>query len=182
MPDGKQRWFDEFSNPYPHIVQLDHMDPTFMRKKALRDALYMRWQQGFFERSPTGDKVPYFKPRQLKWQAIRILRFQHSEKSDRDWWEHYQDAVFRVFVNPHTHYDSNSREHKQWYLLSPEDGYLVNRYELERNGNNVPPRQYNVNEEFFSADPRLRMARFVPVECCHHLRHETTGGELPEGL
>lgn len=182
LPNGRTRWFDEFADAAPSIIQPRDMSPAFLKAKHERNEAYSRWQASFFERTADGEFHPLFKPKRFIWQAIRILAFEHSESSRRDWWEPYQDAIFRVFVNPETVYDEATGEHKQWYLLSPEDCYLVNRHETEQGGPTLPPRDYQGREKHLSADPRLRRARFVPVECCHHLRHETTAGALPEGL
>ncbi len=59
---------------------------------------------------------------------------------------------------------------------------LVNRFEVEKTGEQLAPRDRRGRERFLSADRRLRRARLIPVECCHHLRHETTGGILPHVL
>ena len=182
LPNGRRRWFDEFADSAPSIVQIKDLDSAYALSKANRNIAYSRWQAAFFIKTPTGQCIPMFQPKQLKWQVIQILSFKHSESSNKDWWEPYQDALFRVFVNPETVYDEKTGEHKQWYLLSPEDGYLVNRYEIEQKSPSLPPRDFDGQEKYLSADPRLRCARFVPVECCRHWRHETTGGQLPEGL
>lgn len=181
LPDGRLRWYDEFSDEAPSIIQPDtDLNPAFVSARSQRNEAYSRWQAAFFERGANGEYQPLFKPKTMKWQAIRILSFKHSESSSRDWWEHYQDALFRVFVEPETVYYSDGT-HKQWYLLSPEDGYLVNYHELSKT-NAVAPRAYSGLERYLSNDPRLRRARFVPVECAKHFRHETSAGELPEGL
>lgn len=181
FPDGRKRWFDEFSDPAPSIIQPKDLDIGFQNRKHARNEAYSRWQAAFFTKGTDGELEPLFRAKNMKWQAIRILSFRHSESTSKDWWEMYQDAVFRVFVSPETVYDKATGEHKQWYLLSPEDSYLVNRHELEQKGP-VDPRDYNGRERFLSANKILRRARLVPVECCRHLRHETTAGVLPEGL
>lgn len=179
LPDGRMRWFDEFADAAPSIIQAKDMSSSFRRAKYDRNEAYSKWQAAFFH-FENGVPVPDFKSKKLIFQAIRVLAFKHSEHSHLDWWERFQDAQFRVFVSPETVYDG--KFHKQWYQLSPEDCYLVNRYELERVGPSLPPRDYMGRERFLSADGRLRRARFIPVECCHHLRHETTAGVLPDSL
>ena len=52
-----------------------------------------------------GQFYPLLKPKIMKWQAIRILTDKHSESSKDDWWQDYQDAVFRVFIQPETVYN-----------------------------------------------------------------------------
>ena len=182
LPDGKMRWYDEFCDEAPSLIQPKDMDLQYQYARRARNEAYSRWQASFFAKTPTGEYVPMFKPKMLKWQAIRVLRFNHSESNKKDWWENFQDAVFRVFVEPETVYDAQTTAYKQWYLLSPEDGFLVNQYELENKGPNLPKRDYNNLERYLSANKLLRRARFIPVECCQHLRHETVGGELIVGL
>lgn len=181
MPDGRRRWVDEFKDAAPSIIQPKDLDATYSEARAQRNEAYARWQAAFFVRQGN-DFVPLFKAKNLLFQVIQILAYKHSESNSLDWWEGYQDALFRVFVSPETVYDPKTGEHKQWYLLSPEDGYLVNRYELESKYGSLPPRDFLGRERWLSADKRLRRARLVPVECCRHWRHETTAGKLPEGL
>lgn len=182
LPEGRPRWVDEFADEAPSVLQLKDFDVGYARRKRERNIAYSKWLASKFVRDPQGNPVGIFKPKQMIWQAIRILERAHSENNSLDWWGDYRDAVFRVFVQPETLYDHYSREHKQWYVLSPEDSYLVNRREIEKAGEILPPREYNGRERWLSGDVRLRTTRVVPVECCHHLRHETTGGVLPEGL
>lgn len=173
LPDGKERWFDEFSDDSPHVIRPGMDDNiSYLRRRSARNEAYSRWQAAFFVRGPDNEFIPIFKPKMMKWQAIRVLAYKHSESHKNDWWEHYQDALFRVFVQPETFYDDITGEYKQWYLLSPEDGYLVNRYELEKKGPTLPPRDRDGREVYLSADRRLRKALFIPTECCHHLRNE----------
>lgn len=180
MPNGRVRWFDEFSDVAPSIIQPKDLDIDYVKAKNLRNEMYAKWIASFFT-NKDGVYTPLINGKMMKFQAIRVLSFKHSESSDRDWWSDYQDAAFRVFVQPETVYDK-SGAHKQWYLLSPEDSYLVNARELEKAGELIQPREYLGREKYFSADKRLRKARLIPVECCQHLRHETTGGVLPSGL
>ena len=183
LPNNLRRWYDEFFDEAPSIIQPNKdLDAKRAKMKHDRNVAYSKWQAAFHTKDFLGQPVPLFKPKTFNWQAIRVLAFKHSESNSRDWWEHYQDAVFRVFVNPETVYDKASGEHKQGYLLSPEDGFLVNERECLKRGKHYPVRDFFGREKYLSAYPELRCARFIPVECCHHLRHETTGGELPEGL
>lgn len=182
LPDGRMRWIDEFADAAPSIIQPRDLSYSFQRAKRLRNEAYSKWIASFFVRTGEDSFIPLLKGKQFKWQVIQVLEFKHSEFSHRDWWEDYQDALFRVFVQPETFYCERTGEHKQWYLLSPEDSYLVNRYELEKKGPSLPPREYHGREQYLSADKRLRQALLIPVECCRHWRHETTAGQLPEGL
>lgn len=178
--DHPVRWYDKFSSESDAIWQPRELDLDYQKERRERNEAYSRWMASLFTRGPNGEIVPYIKPKMFKWQAIRVLSFKHSESSKRDWWEEFQDCVFRVFVQPETVYDG--KDHKQWYLLCPEDTYLIKRYRLERNGPTLKSRDYAGDEKYLSADKRLRGGLAIPVECCHHMRHETTGGALPQGL
>jgi hypothetical protein len=182
--EGRKRWEDEFADAAPSIIQPStDLNLGYMRRKSERNKAYSMWIAAKYHFDPvTGGRAPLISGKMMKFQAIRVLSFKHSEASYRDWWENYQDALFRVFVQPETIYDKVTGEHKQWYVLSPEDAYLVNRYEFEKAGKSLPPRDYKGEERWISSRKELRTARLIPVECCHHLRHETTAGKLPEEL
>lgn len=177
-PDGNLRWFDNFAWD-SQIVNPLLDNPKARKMRYDRNSAYRDWFYLFTQPGPNGERIPIIRPKNPLWQAIRVHNFKHSESTKKDWWENYQDAVFRVFVNPETIYDGKA--HKQWYVLSPEDCFLVNRYELEKKGPSLPPRNF-VTERFIPSDKRLRRMLLIPVECCKHMRHETTGGQLPEGL
>lgn len=177
--EGRIRWFDEFSDEQGSIIELPMTAKMRKSKERYhRNQLYSAWIAAKYISKPDGERANVISPKMMKFQVIRVLAYKHSESNRKDWWENYQDAVFRVFVQPETIYDG--KEHKQWYVLSPEDAYLVNRYEISKT-NIIPPRDYT-KEKYLSNDRRLRTARLIPVECCHHLRHETTAGKLPVGL
>lgn len=182
LPNGRIRWIDEFAEESELLFKPHEMNEGYARHKRTRNEVYSRWMAAFFVTNPDGSYTPMIHPKMMKFQAIRVMSFKHSESSEKDWWEKYQDAAFRVFVNPETVYDHYSKEHKQWYLLSPEDSFLVNDHELRSSGTTPALRDYFGRERFLSADKRLRRARLIPVECCKHLRHETSAGVLPEGL
>lgn len=158
-----KRWVD----PYAGRLVLT---PTEIADKNHRNEAYTKW---------IGNLKPRIKGKQMLWQAIRVLTWKHSERSGNEWWDRYCDAVFRVFVNPETVYDGVY--YKQWYLLSVEDCYLVNRYEMEKSGPTLPPRDW-ITEKHVSTNKRLRRALMIPCESCEHLRHDTFAGKLPEGL
>lgn len=180
LPDGRMRWFDEFKDATILAPSIQPGVPNDMTLKDERNICYAKWLAAFCVSSDKGT-APMLAPKQMIWQVVQVMSFKHSESNSNDWWEPYQDCLFRVFVQPETIYHNNG-EHKQWYLLSPEDCYIVNKIELEAAGNALPPREYNGRERWLSGDRRLRRARLIPVECCRHWRHETTAGELPEGL
>ena len=141
LPDGRFRWFDEFADEAPSVIQPNKdLDINYLRERSNRNRAYSKWQASFCHRNMDGDIVPLFKPKTLLFQVIQILHDTHSETNKLDWWPEYRDALFRVFVSPETVYDPASGEHKQWYLLSPEDCYLVNRYEAEKVMPSLPPR------------------------------------------
>lgn len=176
-----KRWVDEFADNAPSIIQPQDLDLGHARAKHARNEAYSKWLAAFFYRTPDGIKSA-ISGKKMIWQAVRVVSFKHSESGPNDWWEKYQDCAFRVFVQPETIVDRATGDHKQWYLLSPEDGYLVNLHEAELLGRKFEPRDFNGREKFLSAEKILRCARLIPVECCKHLRHETTGGVLPIGL
>lgn len=182
MPDGNIRWWDSLYDVEENSM-LELIGKVGLKRhaKLQRNEAYKRWIASKCVR--VGEAlIPLLKSKQMLWQAVRVMSYKHSESESNDWWENYQDAVFRVFVQPETIYDNVTGEHKQWYLLSPEDSYMTVRYEMERDGASLPPRDYAGQEIFLSKDKRLRQSRLIPVECCRHLRHETTAGELPDGL
>lgn len=135
--------------------------------KGRREAAYVQWLRKH--------GLP---PRQCRFQAIQILAAKYGDTSPRDWWPPYRDCIFRVFVNPYN--EHSGLQHRQWYILCPEDCEMINRFEADEQGRHYPPRQ--IGERFISRQKELRKVKLVPVECCRHWRHETTGGVLPEGL
>lgn len=169
-PRGDLRWVDQFVTGTGDERKV--LTPTEIRNKKVRNLAYNRWQKSFLVSHN-------IKVRENLWQAIRVHSFNHATPTRKDWWENFQDALFRVFVQPHTEFSGN--DHRQWYILCPEDCELVNRYLLETKHNNtLSPR--GLGEEYISKDKRLRMMRLIPVECCKHMRHETTAGVLPSEL
>lgn len=181
--EQRPRWVDEFAND-SNLILLPgkHDSRAYVRAKNERNEAYSRWVAAFFHTDPvTKEYVPWLKGSQMKWQAIRVLHDTHSETNRGvDWWPNYRDALFRVFLQPQTIYDHKTGEHKQWYLLCPEDCYLLNRQEIKSKGGTPPSRNYSGNEKYLSADPNLRRARLIPVECAHHLRNE--GSEYKSDL
>lgn len=160
------RWVD----PYVSASNEERLilSPQEIADKNARNRAYAEWLSKF-----------NLKGKQMVWQVIQILEIKHSEYNGREWWDRFRDCVFRAFVQPEHVYDS--KYFKSWYVLSPEDCYLVNRYNLERLGPQLPPRDFT-KEKYISTDKRLRRALLVPVESCRHWRHETTAGRLPDGL
>jgi hypothetical protein len=120
--------------------------------------------------------------KQMKWQAVQILSSNHSQNSSKDWWDSYQDCVFRVFLQPETRYSKYNKDWVQWYILCPEDSEMIMRERAWEKGITIPPRNALEGERFISKIPEARKLLMVPVECCRHFRHETTAGKVSEGL
>ena len=168
--EGKARWEDEYACVKGVVIPGKTDEPRWRAERGVRNMIYDWWQSRF-----------PFRHRQNIFQAIRIIKHEWEEPIS-GWWDAYQDCVFRVFVEPHTQYDEATGEHIQFYILCPEDAYLVNRNEIQKQGAQVPTREYHGDEKWISKHPPLRSARIVPTKACHHYRHETTGGVLPSGL
>jgi len=162
------RWRDPYSHPDDQERLI--LTPNEIVQRGKRNEAYANW----LVRHGLKNKL-------MRWQVIQILRFKHSESSRRDWWERYQDCLFRVWVSPETLYCKDTKQYKQWYVLCPEDSELLLRYEFALRNPELPPRS-PLSEPYFSKFKHLRKARLVPVECCRHWRHETTAGALPLGL
>lgn len=164
------RWSDPYASPQGEERLV--LTPHEVIQRGRRDEAYTKWMRKFPGVKP---------PRRHKFQAVRVLRFKYSESDSKDWWEWFQGAVFRVYNQPLTAYDEKTKAWMQFYILCYEDAELVNRWELEKKGNILPPRD-PISEPYVSLDKRLRRMKLVPTECCQHERHNTTGGLLPEGL
>lgn len=164
------RW----TNPYSHLVNgegearvvLGPGEMSEMGQMKVRDYVYQRWMT-----MPT--QGPPLRPRKMLWQVIQIM-----DSNTGMWSDKYKDALFRVFVNPHTDY-ADDGTHRQWYLLSPEDSWLCCAYEMSEKGHGFTKRQ---GFKFIAPEPFMRMKRLIPVSSCRHWKHETTAGELPIGL
>ena len=162
------RWWDQFSTPQGEERRV--LLPSELGAKARRDRAYTEWLKNHNLRSI------------LKFQAIRVVGLEFEEGLPTNaWWDGFRDCAFRVFVNPWTIYDEPTKTNYQAYILAPEDSEMVQRYRLAQKGAELQPRN-PVTEPFLSNDPRLRKALVIPTACCHQLRHETTGGVLPQGL
>lgn len=166
--EGRPRWYDDLKPEDKPVITIEDLRRS--RFKDIRDAAYAAWQRS----------IGIDSPRQSIFQAVRVINFKPKLSSKEDWWENYQDAVFRVFVNPVQVYVG--KECFQYYLLCPEDAYLVNRYELMKTNPELAPRDYAGFEKLLSKHKVLRTGRLIPIECCKHYRHETVAGELPQGL
>lgn len=163
------RWVDPFLDKDGDERRV--LLPEELRARSERNAAYRSWL------SRRG-----LKGKQMIWQSVQIMRADHSERSSKDWWPPFQDALFRVFVQPEYIYCDITGEFKGWYVLCPEDSELVRRYLMERKGFITPPRDALLGERWVSKNKAINQALVVPVECCRHFRHETTAGELPTGL
>lgn len=163
------RWQDDFATPQGEERRV--LSLPEIRAKDSRDAAYARWLSAFRKRGIRG-KRPIF-------QAIRVLSDNHGRKGRSDWWPDFKEAVFRVYMNPHVEYDPKIYDHVSWYILCPEDNYLVQCFRRWRRGVGFPMRS---TFTWISPHPELRTLLMIPVECCAHMRHETTAGALPHGL
>lgn len=173
--ENRSRWTDQYSEFAEHIYQPGKDDNlAYMKARMARNVAYSKWLASFSSRDPvTKEFIPYLKPGLMKFQAIRVIDSKDPVTgSRRMWWDPFRDCQFRVFINPQTFYDDATKEHVQYYLLCPEDGYLVNRYEVQKAGHSLPPREYDGREVYLSADKRLRRARLIAVANCTHLRNE----------
>jgi hypothetical protein len=166
---NRPRWVNEFSSPDNEEEDRIILTPSELTAKYDRDRAYDTWVRSF--------RKYKIRPKLMKWQVVQILESAHSSTSSKDWWPKYRDALFRVFVTPHVDY--NGKDHKSWYVLSPEDAFLVHCYERESRGIGVPKRYSWI---WVPQQKALRQMLLVPVECCRHWRHETKAGHLPEGL
>lgn len=179
--EGRPRWFDDYAENNNIIIEPHMLTPKFRQERYMRNMTYSNWLASKFN-IVDGKIVPILSGKQMRWQVIQVLTTKHAEKISKPWWEPFQDCLFRVFVQPETVYDNVTGQHQQWYVLSPEDCYLVNRWRLQQKGINFPPRDYEKTEKFLTSIPQLRNTLLVPVDCCRHWRHETTAGVLPDGL
>lgn len=162
-----QRWAD----PWGHInneIRESLMTPTQMIERGERDLVYRKYLSRFGLKAGT-----------CKFQAIRVHDYSHTNVTSRDWFKEYRDCVFRVWVNPHTIYNSTYKTHYQYYVLCPEDIFLLHCLERAEKGFPYPPRR---SFKHICPHAPLRKIRMIPVECCKHYRHETTGGQLPGEL
>jgi len=163
-----KRWQNTFALPTGEERRV--LLPQEIRKKAEREIEYKRWLE---KRG--------LKPKAAKFQAIQITGFKHSLSSRADWWDNYQDCLFYVFVEPQTFYDKVTKDWVQYYILAPEDSEMVLRYEQSKKDVTLPPRS-SLKEPWISSNKKINGALPVATECCRHWRHETTAGQLPEGL
>lgn len=161
FPANTGRWVDLYASIDGGDIQLE-LDQYGRMHKAARDVAYQHWlrQHGI-------------RPRLQRFQAIRVLSDEHSEKMDRDWWRDYKDAIFRVFMNPYTHYEGSSW--KQWYILAPEESFLTRVYEARKKGYPAPDR---TDFALICPNPEFAKLRMIPTECCQQIWHETKGGEI----
>ena len=165
------RWYDDFSESMEGEEKLI-VTQKDMLLKGERDAAYMEWLRRF--RDNHGVRV-----KNMKWQSIRITGKDYPFARKEDWWLPYMDCTFKVFMQPHTAKCPVTKDWIQYYILSPEDTYLVHCYNRHIKGIAYPHRN---TFKWITPHPPLRNLLMVPTECAPHLRHETTAGALPEGL
>lgn len=119
--------------------------------------------------------VPQKKPR---WQAIRILEWKdsgHDCTSDY-WFKQFVEGTFMVYENPITFKEKGTGQFYQYYLVCAEHCYEINK-QLDLWANRMVPKRKNI---FLPETSHLTTPRVVPVELCHHMRHETVAGQLPD--
>jgi hypothetical protein len=165
LPGFEGRYSRRWTDPYDTHGGKKVLLPSEWREKDSRDKAYVRFLSNF--------TYAGLKPKILRFQAVRVLGTSHAEGSPQDWWPEYKDAVFRVWMQPHTNYDLRVRDHVQWYILSPEDAFLVHCLNRYRRGLPYPRRD---SFRFIPRHRDFRKMLLIPTECCHHMRHETTAG------
>lgn len=158
-----KRWVDNFADTSGE----ERLVLTFseLQDKAERDKAYIAWLNRH-----------QLKSKRVKFQRIRILNDKYSESGPNDWWPKYHAAIFTVWMQPETL--KQGKHHMQFYVLCPEDCEMILRYEHSTHGRSLPQRSALMGERWLSRHPALTLALVVPTKCCHHLRNETSGGEL----
>ena len=165
-----KRWADPYVDPSTDERRLILTEQERM-ERGMRDTVYAAWLKQFAGYGIRG--------KQMMWQAVRITDTEHQFASNTDWWTDYIDCVFRVFQEPHTAYSPRMEQHIQYYILCPEDTFLVHCYNRFKEGHPYPKRD---SFKWLPKEPEFRKMLMVPQQCAPHMRHETTGGVLPEGL
>lgn len=163
--EGMKRFTDHLNPPQDSGIELSNME---LAARLERDTAYNEW----FNRHRV-------KPKKCKFQRIRLADYYHADNSREDWFREYRDAVLTVFVKPHTEYARYQRQHRQSYILCPEDAYLIQCYERHLKGLAYHPRR---SFRWISPHSKLMPLMTLPTETSPHLRHETTGGKLPSNL
>lgn len=169
--EGRPRWQDEFAG----VVTSDFIDTlqtqediNILNEKDIRDQCYSMWLAAKFKILPNGQVVHGIRDtKKMKFQAVRVY-----SGSDKDWWSEYRDCVFYVFMNPETRYDSVTKTNIQYYVLSPEDSYYINKHKILKVGGVLPPRDYNGKEKYISLNKHLRKGYMIPCKSCKQLATE----------
>jgi hypothetical protein len=162
-----KRWRDEYANKdgSERLV----LTPSEIMARGRRNDAYRQWLCRFDATKRISN---------MKWTNIRIIRRNHDFTDKRDWWENYEEAVLRVFLQPITLYDQTSLSWLQYYVLHPEDSEMIKRHMFEKKGVNIPPRDY-LKDPYVSSVKELRKALIIPTKCCHHIaNHETENRKL----
>lgn len=164
------RWLDPYATPQGDQRRVLTM--AELKDRHARNQAYSAWLKRFtFQGEPLKGKT-------MLWQAIQVMSKHHSDNRSDDWWHPFLDCLFRVWMTPETRKCPVTKDWKQWYVVCPEDGELINRSLLKHQGISIPPRQALEGERYFSKDKRLRRCMLIPTECCRHWRHETTAGKV----
>lgn len=152
-----------------HKVSSGLIDDRMLRSIYIRrNVSYKKWLNSW--------GLPEFNQR---WLPVRIVTDSNDNAHGaRDfWYRQFVEGVFFVYDRPITQYDETNVPH-QFYLLSPECTYLVNRILLERNNIAVPKRD-EFDEFFLPREIALQAPRFIPTKVASHLANETVGGLVP---
>jgi hypothetical protein len=167
------RWTDSYSWSDVTGTEEERMvlTPAELADRARRNQTYTKWLNRHKIRS---------KP--FKFQRVRVIRDQYKLTSGRDWWPAFHAAIFTVFMMP-----ENFRQGKdliQFYVLCPEDCYLLSRFEYEKFDASLPPRSF-IENRYAVKDPKYPEKAtnlyVLPTRCAHHLKNETAAGKLEYG-
>ena len=168
------RWVSEKNYETTSLLLDKH---TLRDMLARRNVAYRRWLKFW--------GVPN---RRIQWQEIVVTedRASHHQTTKDYFFLRFIEGKFTVFLNPISFQDKGTGKVYQYYLLSPEDSYLVALQLHKDKGIWVPHRAIEGDELYLPKDPELSIPRVIPVEMCRQIRHFTTAGvveaPLREGL
>ncbi len=155
-----RRWFDQFvTGTHGEGEERLILTPAELAARYARNKAYAKWISAHGLR-----------PKQMRWQRVRVVRDEYLESTKKDWWPQFYGAIFTVFQQPET-----LKEGKKWlqyYVLCPEDSEMVLRYKLSEHGISVPPRI----APFIHTDKRVTDVLVLPTRCAANIRNETAAG------